>query len=66
MAKAPYWVKPILDSGAELSLGGDRYRDNFYVPPAEEEKLIEKSIDTIQEFTGDKSLPKGRSDFSSI
>ncbi|ORY32009.1 hypothetical protein BCR39DRAFT_525190 [Naematelia encephala] len=57
--KEPYWVKPILDSGAEISCGGHRYRDNFYVDPEEEDRLVEKSIDTLQEITGDKTLPKG-------
>ncbi|WRT69067.1 uncharacterized protein IL334_006050 [Kwoniella shivajii] len=59
LEKAPYWVKPIVESGAELSLGGHRYRDNFYVDPEEEDKLINKSIDVLQDLTGDKELPKG-------
>ncbi|WVW79353.1 hypothetical protein I302_101321 [Kwoniella bestiolae CBS 10118] len=59
LEKAPYWVKPILDSAAELSCGGHRYRDNFYVDPAEEDRLIGKSIDILQDLTGDKTLPKG-------
>nr|XP_018999203.1 uncharacterized protein I203_08239 [Kwoniella mangroviensis CBS 8507]OCF62664.1 hypothetical protein I203_08239 [Kwoniella mangroviensis CBS 8507] len=59
LEKAPYWVKPILDSGAELSCGGHRYRDNLYVDPEEEDQLIGKSIDVLQELTGDKTLPKG-------
>ncbi|KAK4687079.1 allantoinase, partial [Tremellales sp. Uapishka_1] len=59
LERAPYWVKPILNSGAEMSCGGHRYRDNFYVDPKEEDRLISKSIDTLQELTGDDSLPKG-------
>ncbi|WWC68282.1 uncharacterized protein I206_102205 [Kwoniella pini CBS 10737] len=59
LEKAPYWVQPILDSGAEISCGGHRYRDNFYVDPEEEDRLIGKSIDLLQGLTGDKTLPKG-------
>lgn len=61
LEKGRFWVKPILDSGAEISCGGHRYRDNFHVDPAEEDRLISQSIDTLQELTGDKSLPKGKS-----
>lgn len=61
LERAPYWVKPILDSGAEMSCGGHRYRDNFAIDPKEEDALITKSIDTLQALTGDKTLPHGKS-----
>ncbi|WVQ83402.1 hypothetical protein IAT38_005543 [Cryptococcus sp. DSM 104549] len=59
LQQAPYWIKPILDSGAEMSLGGHRFRDHMYLDPAEEDKLIGVGIDALQDLTGDKSLPKG-------
>lgn len=52
-----YWAKALLESGAELSLAGHKYRDNFYVDPAEEDALISKSIDIFSEVTGQP--PKG-------
>jgi hypothetical protein len=54
-------VKPILESGAELSLGGYRWRDNLHenVAPEVEDAEIQKSIDILQTAAGDKSLPKG-------
>lgn len=52
-------MKPIIESGAEISCGGDRYRDNINVDPKEEDGLIGKSIDKLQELTGDKTLPQG-------
>lgn len=59
MQKGAYWIKPILDAGAELSCGGHRYRDNFDVDPEEEEELIEKSIDIFRHLTGDDTQPNG-------
>ncbi len=59
LAKSPYWIQPILDSGAELSCGGHRYRDHFDVPPAEEDALLNTAIDKLQSLTGDPQLPKG-------
>lgn len=59
LEKSPYWIKPIRDSGAELSLGGHLYRNVFDIPPEEEDRLINTSIDELQELTGDSSLPKG-------
>ncbi len=59
MQRGSYWIKPILDSGAELSCGGHRYRDNLYVDPREEDALIQKSIEVFQDLTGDKTQPKG-------
>ncbi|KAK8861207.1 hypothetical protein IAR55_002026 [Kwoniella newhampshirensis] len=59
LEKSPYWIKPIVESGAEMSLGGHRYRDHFYLDPKEEDRLINVGIDKLQELTGDKSLPKG-------
>lgn len=58
----PFWVKPILETGAEISLGGYRWRDNLHehVEPKVEDEEIQKSIDILQSATGDKSLPKGR------
>ncbi|KAH8883383.1 glycoside hydrolase/deacetylase [Thozetella sp. PMI_491] len=57
----PFWVKPILESGAEISVGGYRWRDNLHdnVAPEVEDMEIQKSIEIIQSATGDKSLPKG-------
>jgi allantoinase len=54
-------MKPILESGAELSLGGYRWRDNLHdrVEPKIEDEGIQKSIDILQRVTGDKTLPKG-------
>ena len=56
-----FWVKPILESGAELSLGGYRWRDNLHehIEPAVEDAEIQKSIGILQKATGDKSLPQG-------
>lgn len=59
LEKSPYWIKPMLDSGAELSLGGHLYKNQFDTPPEEEDRLINTSIDKLQELTGDKTLPKG-------
>jgi peptidoglycan/xylan/chitin deacetylase (PgdA/CDA1 family) len=59
LAKSPYWVKPLLESGGEVSLGGHLYRNNMDVPPEEEDRLIGVAIDTLQELTGDKTLPHG-------
>lgn len=50
----------MLDSGAELSAGGYKYRDNLFDnTPQKEDEGIAKSIDIIQKVTGDKSQPKG-------
>ena len=61
LEKSPYWVKPLLESGGEISLGGHLYRDNFYVPAEEQDRLINVAIDTLQKVTGDKTLPHGTS-----
>ncbi|KAH9894590.1 hypothetical protein F4778DRAFT_784025 [Xylariomycetidae sp. FL2044] len=55
----PYWVKPILESGAELRLGRYRWRDNLYVDPKDEDMSIENIIHILQSITGDKPLPSG-------
>jgi peptidoglycan/xylan/chitin deacetylase (PgdA/CDA1 family) len=60
--KDPYWVKLIMESGAEISCGGYRYRDNIDVAPKEEDELISKSIDVLQELTSDELMPKGACD----
>lgn len=54
-------MKPIQESGAELSLGGYRWKDNLHehVDPNTENEGIQKSIDILQNATGDKSLPRG-------
>lgn len=48
-------------SGAEISLGGHRWRDQLHdkIDPNVEDEQINRSIDILQEVTGDKSLPKG-------
>ena len=50
-------------SGAEISLGGHRWRDQLHekVDPKVEDEQINRSIDILQEVTGDKTLPKGTS-----
>ncbi|EME38215.1 carbohydrate esterase family 4 protein [Dothistroma septosporum NZE10] len=55
-----YWVKPIVESDAEVSLGGYRWRDNLHddVQPTVEDEEIQKSIEILQRATGDKTLPK--------
>lgn len=57
-----FWVKPIIESGAEISLGGYRWRDNLHdnIDPKIEDEDIQKSIDILQSITGDMSIPKGR------
>ncbi|EIW68150.1 hypothetical protein M231_05494 [Tremella mesenterica] len=60
MEKVPYWVKPILDSGAEITLGGKRWIDLLDgVSPEEEDSMIRESLDKLQEITGDKTIPAG-------
>ncbi|KAJ3575721.1 hypothetical protein NPX13_g3937 [Xylaria arbuscula] len=56
----PFWMKPIMESGAELSLGGHRWRDNLHenIKPEVEDADIQRSIDILQDVTGDRSLPK--------
>ena len=56
-------MKPILESGAELSLGGYRWRDNLHdnVKPEVEDEEIQKSFDILQKAAEDKHLPQGRS-----
>ncbi|EON99091.1 putative polysaccharide deacetylase family protein [Phaeoacremonium minimum UCRPA7] len=56
----PFWVKPILESGAELSLGGYRWRDNLHdnVKPEVEDEEIQKSFDILQKAAEDKHLPQ--------
>ncbi|KAK5710047.1 hypothetical protein LTR17_019209 [Elasticomyces elasticus] len=56
-----FWVQPIIDSGAELSLGGYRWRDNLHenIEPKTEDEEIQKSIDILQSVTRDKIVPKG-------
>ncbi|GFZ42973.1 hypothetical protein JCM24511_00691 [Saitozyma sp. JCM 24511] len=58
LEKAPYWIKPIVDSGAEISLAGDRYLDHFSTKPEVEDKMINTAIDKLQALTGDKTLPE--------
>ncbi|RSH94231.1 hypothetical protein EHS25_004034 [Saitozyma podzolica] len=58
LEKAPYWLKPILDSGAEISLAGDRYLDHFTTKPEVEDEMINTAIDKLQALTGDKTLPE--------
>lgn len=57
----PFWVKPIMESGAEISCGGYRYRDYLHdnIEAKVEDEEIQKSIEILQSATGDKSLPKG-------
>lgn len=54
-------MKPIVESGAEISLGGYRWRDNLHdhVEPKVEDEEIQKSIEILQNLTGDKTVPKG-------
>ncbi|EIW66226.1 hypothetical protein TREMEDRAFT_35402 [Tremella mesenterica DSM 1558] len=59
LEQALYWVKPILEAGHEMSLGGHRWWNNMDISPETEDELINLSIDKLQELTGDKTLPKG-------
>ena len=43
-----------------MSLGGEKYRNNFDVDPIEEDQLLNTSIDKLQALTGDKTLPRGK------
>lgn len=58
----PFWVKPIMDSGAEISLGGYRYQDNLHdnISPEEQEAEIQKSIDILHHATGKTEGPAGQ------
>ncbi|CAD6569443.1 MAG: hypothetical protein CYPHOPRED_003377 [Cyphobasidiales sp. Tagirdzhanova-0007] len=56
---APYWVQPIMENGGEISCASYRYLDYLHVAPEIEDEHINKSIDSLQKLTGDKSLPKG-------
>jgi peptidoglycan/xylan/chitin deacetylase (PgdA/CDA1 family) len=59
LEKSPYWVKPLLEAGGEISLGGHHYRNNMEVEPEEEDRMIDVAIDKLQQLTGDKTLPHG-------
>ncbi|KAK4689462.1 allantoinase, partial [Tremellales sp. Uapishka_1] len=59
LEKSPYWCKAIVDSGAEITLGGKRWIDYMNVEPEEEDKMIRESIDQLHTLTGDKTLPSG-------
>ena len=48
-----------MESGAEISCGGERWRDNALVEPQVEDKSIHDSVDVLQAITGDKTLPHG-------
>ena len=50
-----------MESGAEISLGGHRWRDQLHdkIDPKTEDEQINRSIDILQQTTGDKTLPKG-------
>jgi len=57
----PFWIKPIIDSKAEISLGGYRYQDNLHdnITPEEQEAEIQKSIDILHQVTGKTEGPAG-------
>ena len=51
-----------MESGAEIRLGGYRWRDQLHdkIAPEVEDEQINRSIDILQRATGDKTLPKGK------
>lgn len=61
--KDPFWIKPIIKSGAEVSCGGYRYKDLLYTDPEQEDKWIEKSLDLFDKLVGQP--PQGSSWVSS-
>jgi peptidoglycan/xylan/chitin deacetylase (PgdA/CDA1 family) len=60
LERSPYWVKPILEAGHEISLGGHRYIDFSHIDPKKEDKWINESLEKYQTFTG-KEYPSGES-----